>query len=383
MMSVLPGPGHISFARGVPAPEMFPTEELAEASHKAFREHSATALNYGSPGGFRPLQEWIGARHGASPERVLITPGSFMLLSLLVRLLVSRSTAVAVEAPTYDRMSALLKRADADVVSIARSARGLDLVALEAQLSGGRRPAFLYLLPTFHNPTGSTLCRQEREQLADLAVRFDLLVVEDDPYGLLRIEGEAQPSIHSLLESRGASDLSVLISSFSKTIAPGLRVGYAILPERLALAMADSVLETYVSPPLWPQAELYEFLRAGHWEPHLHRIRALLRTRRDVLVERFTAGLLGRARWEVPEGGYFLWLELPSAINTQQLLKASAAVGVSFVPGDSFYPGEGGASCARFSYSYPTLDEIRLGADRVVALIRARLDADGPQQVAT
>lgn len=320
MMSVLPGPGHISFARGVPAPEMFPTEELAEASHKAFREHSATALNYGSPGGFPPLQEWIGARHAASPERVLITPGSFVLLSLLARLLVSRSTAVAVEAPTYDRMSALLKRADADVVSIARSARG---------------------------------------------------------------PGEAQPSIHSLLESRGVCDLSVLISSFSKTIAPGLRVGYAILPERLALAMADSVLETYVSPPLWPQAELYEFLRAGHWEPHLHRIRALLRTRRDVLVARFTAGLLGRARWEVPEGGYFLWLELPSAINTQQLLKASAAVGVSFVPGDSFYPGEGGASCARFSYSYPTLDEIRLGADRVVALIRARLDADGPQHVAT
>lgn len=372
-MSVLPESGVISFARGIPAPGMFPTAELAEASRRAFREHSATALNYGAPSGFPPLQEWLGNLHGAAADTVVITPGSCILLSILVRALVPTPRPVLVEAPTYDRMIRLLRRADAQIVPIRHGDRGLDLFALEEYLRAGNRPAFLYLMPTFHNPTGATLSLRDRERLADVAIRYELLLVEDDPYGLLRFDGESPPSIYSLLQARGAGHLSVFTSSFSKIIAPGLRVGYGLLPESLVKPVADIAMEMYVSPPLWPQAEVYEFLRAGFLEPHLARVRELLRSRRDALVERLTVGLQGQAFWSTPEGGYFLWLKLPREVAAQDLLEDCLRARVAFVPGSAFFIGHGGENYARLSFSFPAVKDIRVGADLVVEMVQDRL----------
>jgi DNA-binding transcriptional MocR family regulator len=376
-MSVLPGSGIISFARGVPSPELFPVRELEEASRLAFQKHSAVGLNYGPPAGFRPLQEWLGDLYGVAPGRIVITPGSYTFLALLARVLVT-SGPVLVEAPTYDRMISMLRRAGAQIVPIGRSSDGIDLGALEKYLeTAGRtdRPAFLYVMPSFHNPTGTTMPVPDRERLADLAIRHELLLVEDDPYGQLRFDGESPTSLHSLLTARGAGHLTVFASSFSKIIAPGLRVGYGVLPEHLAEPVTGAAAEAYVSPPMWPQAVAYEFLAAGFLPTHLARAREMLRQRRDTLVGRLDAGLSGHARWSVPDGGYFLWLELPERLGSADLLKDCERAGVTFVSGaDCFFDGSGGQNAARLSFSFPSLGDIRAGADRLTAAARHRLN---------
>jgi DNA-binding transcriptional MocR family regulator len=359
---------------------MFPADQLAEASRQAFRKHSATALNYGAPGGFRPLQEWLAHLHGAAPDQVVIGPGSFILLGLLVGVLARTPRPVLVEAPTYDRMARLLRQSGASAVPVRRDRNGIDLAALEDYLRTGERPAFMYVMPTFHNPSGTTLPPPHRERLADLAISYQLLLIEDDPYGLLRVEGESPASMRSLLLARGAGHLSVFTSSFSKIVAPGLRVGYAVLPESLAGPVASMALDTYVSPPLWPQAEIYEFLAAGFLPPHLSRVRELLRLRRDALIDRLSAGLSGRAHWSTPEGGYFLWLELPDGLRAVDLLADCESAGVTFVAGPGFFPAGGGENGARLSFSFPAVDDIRIGADRLVAAVQNRLAAVGARR---
>jgi 2-aminoadipate transaminase len=384
---LLPGPGVISLARGVPAPEMFPVRELAEASRLAFRDHSTTALNYGPPAGFRPLQEWLGDHHGVTPGRVVITPGSYILLTLLLRVLAGRGP-VLVEAPAYDRMISLLQQSGsghstAQVVAIDRGANGFDLAALENYLeSATTPPAFLYVMPTFHNPTGTTLPVPDRERLADLAVRHGLLLVEDDPYGRLGFDGEPPASMRDVLEARGAGHLGIYASSFSKIVAPGLRVGYAIVPEHLAAPVEQAALDAYVSPPLWPQAVVLEFLAAGFLPEHLARVRAMLRERRDALISGLDRGLTGtpsapnlagQARWSVPAGGYFLWLELPAQVRLAALLPDAERAGVTFVPGPGFFADGRGQNAARLSFSFPSVSDILAGTDRLTAVLRRQL----------
>jgi 2-aminoadipate transaminase len=373
-MSVLPESGLISFARGIPAPEMFPADELAEAAQRAFARHRATALNYGPPAGFGPLREWIAAEHGAAPGQIVITPGSYILLTFLVRVLLQTPGPVVVEVPSYDRANSLLRTTGARILPVRRDETGLDFARLEHYLATGERPAFCYLLPTFHNPTGTTLAPADRERLVDLLIGHDLLLVEDDPYGPLRFDGTEPPSLRSLLVARGAGELSVFMSSFSKVVAPGLRVGYGVLPERLAQQVAAVALDTYVSPPLWPQAEIYEFLAGGFLPAHLSRVRALLRLRRDALVTRLAAGLDGAGtRWSNPDGGYFLWLELPAQLSAADLLADCERAGVTFVPGSGFFADGGGGSSARLCFSFHAVEDIAAGADRLVAAARGRL----------
>jgi DNA-binding transcriptional MocR family regulator len=373
-MSVLAEAGMISFARGIPAPEMFPADELAEAAQRAFARHRATALNYGPPAGFAPLREWIAAEHGAAPGQIVITPGSYILLTFLVRVLLDAPGPVVVEVPSYDGAVSLRGSTARRILPVRRDETGLDFARLEHYLATGERPAFCYLLPTFHNPTGTTLATADRERLVDLAIGHDLLLVEDDPYGRLRFAGAEPPSLRSLLVARGAGELSVFMSSFSKVVAPGLRVGYGVLPERLAQRVAAVALDTYVSPPLWPQAEIYEFLAGGFLPAHLSRIRELLRLRRDALVTRLAAGLDGAgARWSNPDGGYFVWLELPAQLSAADLLADCERAGVTFVPGPGFFADGGGASSARLCFSFHDVEDIAAGADRLVAAARGRL----------
>ena len=350
----------ISFARGVPAPECLPVEELGACAQAAVARDGATVLSYGSSSGYAPLRDWIAERHGVDPARVLITNGSLQGMVFLAERFAGER--VLVEEPTYDRPLKILAAHGVETTPTAMDDEGLDLDALAQTLRSGRKPAFLYTIPTFQNPSGRTLSTERRHRLAELAREQQLLVLEDDPYGLVRFDGEAPPT---LFELEGGTHVAYS-SSFSKTIAPGLRVGYFVLPAGLEQELEALATSTYITPVLIGQATVFEFLRRGNFEPNLERVRALLRARRDAMLEALESELPD-ARWSRPQGGYFVWLELPEGADAGSLLERATASGVTFVPGADF----GGApNTARLAFSFVSPDEIREGVRRLAALVR-------------
>jgi len=341
----------ISLARGVPAPECIPAAELADCARAAIEQDGETVLSYGPVGGYGPLREWIGERHGVDPARVLVTNGSLQGIAFLADRFAG--ARVLVEVPTYDRPLKLLAARGVEVSGVAMDDEGLRLDALEQVLAAGRKPAFLYTIPTFQNPSGRTLSLERRRRLAEIAAERQLLVLEDDPYGLVRFEDEAPPSLFEL----DGGERVIYSSSFSKTIAPGLRVGYFVLPESLDRELEALAVSTYITPVLLGQATVFEFLRRGNLEPNVERVRELLRVRRDAMLEALEEEL-PTATWSNPEGGYFVWVELPHELED--------APGVTFVQGADF----GGApNTVRLAFSYVSPDEIREGIRRLAAAV--------------
>lgn len=361
----------ISLARGVPAPECIPVDELADCARAALLNDGA-ALSYGPPAGYTPLREWIAARHLVAPDRVVVTNGSLQGFGFLAQLLARDGARVLVEAPTYDRPLRTLEALGADLVSIPQRDDGIDLDVLEDELRRGPKPAFLYVIPTFQNPSGRTLGAEGRRRLVELAREHDLLVLEDDPYGLVRFEGLAPPTLHGL----DGGERVIYSSSFSKTVAPGVRVGYLVLPERLVAEVEALATSAYISPVLAAQATVYEFLRRGALARNLELVCSLLQARRDALLEALERNLGGTgARWNRPEGGYFLWLELPEGTDSTRLLEAASRVGVTFVPGlDFFARGRGGQSAARLAFSFASPASLAEGAGRLASLLSAAVE---------
>jgi DNA-binding transcriptional MocR family regulator len=350
----------ISFARGVPAPECLPVEELADCAREALARDGRTILSYGPSPGYGPLREWIAARHGVEPGRVLLTNGSLPGFVLLARLL-APGKRVLVERPTYDRPLKILRELGAEAVGVHCDDDGLDPDALEDALRDGDAPAFLYVIPTFQNPSGRTLPKERRRRVVELAREHAVLVLEDDPYGLVRFEGEPIPSLFELSEGTTAYS-----SSFSKTIAPGLRVGWFVLPEALGRALEAAATSTYITPVLLGQATVHEFVRRGLFEPNLERVRGLLRLRRDAMLSALERELPA-LRTTRPDGGYFLWGEL-DGVDAGDLLARAEAAGVTFVKGTDF---GGGADTLRLAYSFVSPDEIAAGVARLAAAIPA------------
>jgi 2-aminoadipate transaminase len=353
----------ISLARGIPAPECLPVDELADCARAALQRDGRTVLSYGSPSGYQPLREWIADRHGVDPARVLLTNGSLQGFVFLASYFAGRGR-VLVEAPTYDRPLRILVEAGAAVAAVPQDEDGLDIAALEAELSPG--DAVLYTIPTFQNPSGRTLPVERRRHLVDLARERGLLLFEDDPYGLVRFEGLAPPSLFELADGEGV----IYSSSFSKTVAPGIRVGYFVLPESLVAVVEAMAMYTYITPVLLSQATVYEFVRRGAFEPNLQRVRGLLRERRDAMLGALESELGGRASWSHPDGGYFLWLEL--GVESGPLLERAQEAGVTFIKGSDFFlPGRGGERSARLAYSYVSPEEIAEGVARLASLVPA------------
>jgi DNA-binding transcriptional MocR family regulator len=349
----------ISFARGVPAPELLPIEELADCAKTAIERDGAAALLYGHTLGYQPLREWVAERHGVDPARVVVTNGSLQAFHFVLSAFAGAGRVI-VERPTYDRPRKILTGFD----EVSLDDDGLDVHELERLLDVAERPAFLYTIPTFQNPAGVTLSEERRRRLAELASARSLRILEDDPYGLVRFEGESLPTLFELEGGRNV----MYSSSFSKTIAPGLRVGYVILPEEIAAGLEELVASTYITPALVTQATVLEFLRRGLLEPNLERVRGLLRLRRDAMLEALGRELGGRARWSRPEGGYFLWLEMPEDTDATELLGRATAAGVTFVPGSDF---GGEPSSARLAFSFASPAEIDEGISRLGALVSA------------
>jgi 2-aminoadipate transaminase len=359
----------ISFARGAPSPALIPADELAECAHAAALREGASVFAYGPGSGYAPLREWVAARHGADPGRVVLTVGGLLGFALyLEEALARRPGRVLVEAPCYDRPLKLLAQRGVDVVALPMDDEGLDLDELRHELRrDSRPPSFLYTIPTFQNPSGRSLSIGRRRALAELAAEHDLPVLEDDPYGLVRFEGSPPPSVHELEGGRRVT----YTSSFSKTVAPGLRTGYFVLPEPDAAGFEERAVSTYISPPFLMQAAIWEFIHGGRFEPNLHRVRTELRARRDAML-----GALGRtfpqtASWNRPEGGYFLWLTFGDDTDTTELAARSADAGVGIVRGlDFFPPGSSlGTSSARLAFSYESPERITEGVERLARLL--------------
>jgi 2-aminoadipate transaminase len=354
----------ISFARGVPAPDCLPVEELADCARACIANDGQVVLSYGSAGGYGPLREWIGARHGVDPSRVLLTNGSLQGFVFLAQRFAGRR--VLVERPTYDRPLKVLAELGSEVVTLEVDDEGLDPDALERELRRGLPPAFLYTIPTFQNPSGRTLSAERRRRVVELALEHDLLVLEDDPYGLVRFEGEPLPTLLELAAAAAGDTRSFIYSSsFSKTVAPGLRVGYFLLPAELERELEAAAVATYITPALLGQATVHEFLRRGNLEPNLERVRSLLRVRRDAMLAALDREL-PQARWSRPEGGYFLWLELAEHTDAARLLQRAEASGVTFVRGSDF---GGDPNTARLAYSFVSPAEIDEGVARLAACV--------------
>jgi DNA-binding transcriptional MocR family regulator len=352
----------IAFARGIPAPECLPVDALAECARSALLSDGQTILSYGSASGYEPLRRWIAERHRVEPERVFITNGGLQGFVFFAHRFAGPGVPVLVEQPTYDRPLKILRELGAVIVPVAMDEQGLDPDALEAVLARGVKPRFLYTIPTFQNPSGRTLSTERRRKLVDLCRAHDLLVLEDDPYGLVRYEGSPEPSLLDL--DRG--ERVVYTSSFSKTVAPGIRVGYFILPPDLRSELEAMSVSTYITPGLVGQATVHEFVTRGNFESNLARVRDLLRARRDAMLAALEAELgSSGATWSRPQGGYFVWLDVPG-VDTGELLARATMAGVTFVRGTDF----GGApTTARLAFSYVSPDEIREGVAKLASLV--------------
>ncbi|HZT44551.1 MAG TPA: PLP-dependent aminotransferase family protein [Gaiellaceae bacterium] len=352
----------IAFTRGVPASECLPVEELADCARAAIERDGATVLNYGPVAGYAPLREWVAERHGVDTSQVFVTNGSLQGLSLLAAVLVEPGARVLVEGPTYDRALHIVARHHAEPIPTPMDDDGLDPDALALPA------AFLYTIPTFQNPSGRTLSLERRHRLAELARDGRLLVVEDDPYSLVRYEGDRVPSVFELAEGEGV----VYSFSFSKISAPGLRVGYLLASSDLIARLEALAVQTYLTPALLPQATAHEFVSRGLLEPNIERVIALLRERRDAMLTALEEQLPEGAAWSRPEGGYFTWVDFPEGADADKVLGRAQEHGVSFVSGRDFFPpGGGGDGSARLAFSFVSPDEIRSGVARLAAALSA------------
>jgi 2-aminoadipate transaminase len=358
-MTTMQGMETISFARGVPAPECLPVEELAECTRTVLEQDGKTILSYGSGAGYTPLRELIADWFKVHPYQVLITNGSLQGFVLLAQRL-ARGQTVFVEYPTYDRPLKILLQTGAAVISVTIDDEGIRPDSLEDMLRQNPKPAFLYTIPTFQNPSGRTMTLERRQQVLGVASLNDVLVLEDDPYGLVRFEGERLPALFDLAQE---GQRVIYSSSFSKTVAPGLRVGFFILPQDLAAPLIEAATSTYITPVLLGQAAVYEFIRRGSFEPNLKRVNELLKDRRDAMLAALDRHFTG-ATWSRPEGGYFIWLELPEGTNAKEVL--DRAQGVTAVPGSDF---GGMPNTLRLAYSYVSPEEIEVGIERLAAAV--------------
>jgi DNA-binding transcriptional MocR family regulator len=358
--------GVISFARGVPAPECLPTRELADCARAVFERDGETALNYGPAGGYGPLREWLAKRHDVAPGQIVLTNGSLQGLDLVIGHFAA-VRRLLVEAPTYDRALRTAARHGLDVAVVPHDDEGIDPEALAGELARDPRPALLYLLPTFQNPSGRTVALERRRRVLELADAHDLIVLEDDPYRLVRFEGDDIPSLHEL----DGGNRVLYSSSFSKIVAPGLRVGYLVVPIDLASALEAVAAGTYLAPAFSTQAIVFEFLQRDLLGANVERVCGLLRLRRDALLDALERDL-PEASWSTPAGGYFLWLELPPGVSARDALAACEVAGVTFVAGgDFFVRPEDGAAAARLAFSFASPQEIEEGVARLAGVLAA------------
>jgi 2-aminoadipate transaminase len=367
-------PEVISFAGGLPAPDVFPVEEFRAACNYVLDHFGPQALQYSTTEGYRPLREMI-ARHTAryavevTADNILITSGSQQALDFIGRLFLNRGDYIVVESPTYLGALQAWNAYGAQYIPVRADEDGMIVDELEAALRIG--PKFIYILPNFQNPSGYTLSLERRQKLVELADKYGVPIVEDDPYGQLRYEGEHIPSVVALdSEFRGPngghySGNVIYLSTFSKLLAPGLRLAWVIAPPEVIrkLVMTKQAADLHTSS--FNQYVAYEVAKGGFLDEHVKVIRAVYKERRDVMFEMMEEMFPAGVSWSKPQGGMFLWGTLPEGMDAADVLKRAIEKKVAFVPGAAFHPRGGGENTMRINFSYSSPAEIREGVTRL------------------
>jgi 2-aminoadipate transaminase len=357
----------ISFARGAPSLDIVDVDGLRDAAVRAFESDPAGTTAYGTSVGYPRLRSWIADRHGVEPERVLVTNGSMQADAFLFEQLVRSGDDVIVERPTYDRTLLSLRGRGARVHAVELQPDGIDTDALAELLSGGPsavQPTLAHIIPNFQNPAGYTLSYEKRRRLLELAADHGFMVFEDDPYVELRFSGETLPTMLSMDPER-----VVYASSFSKTVCPGIRVGYLVGPPDLIGAIGQLATNTYISPNMVAQSIVYEFCASGAIERSIETVKAALSERAQALANALSSELAD-AQFEIPQGGYFMWVTLPEGTDVSALYQAAAERGVAFVKGTDFLL-EGGENTLRLAYSGVTPEQIDTGIARLAEAYRS------------
>lgn len=366
-------PGMISLAGGYPGQELFDREGLQEASAAALRDAPVACLQYGPTEGLLPMREAVVSVLAArgtpcSPDDVLMTAGSQQGFDLLVRTLMAPGVAAVVERPTYTGPLRTLGVAGAPILTVGVDDEGLIVDELEALLRDPAqpRPRILYTIPTFANPSGATLTLARRLRLLALAVEHRLLILEDDPYGSLRFAGSAVPHLYALADQvPGARALVIHLGSFSKIIAPGLRLGFMLAPAAVRRACLVAKQLDDLSNPGWLQMAIARYIASGRLDAHLPVILEAYRAKAGAMREAIDRHLSGHMRFNIPDGGMFMWGRIASGRSARDLLPVAIEQGVTFVPGDIYYADRTDAATMRLSFSSPMPDAIREGVARI------------------
>lgn len=381
-------PDLISFAGGLPAPEMFPTEEVKAACDVVLTEMGSQALQYSTTEGYEPLRELLVrhmARYGIKVDidNIVITSGSQQALDLIGKLLINPGDRILTENPTYLGALQAFTAYQSQYVTVPIDDDGLQVAQLEAALRVG--PKFMYILPNFQNPAGVTLSLTRRYDLIALAEEYGIPIVEDDPYGQLRYEGEhIRPLVVLDSEYEGCSGNGgytgnvIYTSTFSKTLAPGLRLGWIVAPKEVVFKLVQMKQGTDLHTSTFDQMVAYEVAHGGFLDRHIRKIREVYGRRRDLMLQTLEETCPEEVHWTHPQGGLFLWVTVPESIDTVDLLKDAIQQKVAFVPGYSFHPNGGGHNTMRLNFSNAKEEMIVEGIRRLSVAIKRRLAQDLP-----
>jgi|SRR5579871_757321 2-aminoadipate transaminase len=382
LLKVTEQPDFISFGGGLPAPEAFPIAEVAEAAQRILREQGTQALQYGATEGYRPLREWVAAQMTSEGvpthiENVLITTGSQQAIDLIGKVLLDEDDSVLVESPTYLAALQAWSVYGARYLEAPADERGMRTGALKKLLA--QRPKLIYCLPNFQNPGGVTLSLARRRQLIEQAARYGTPILEDDPYRELRFEGAALPRLITLESARQEQHTApyngnvIYASTFSKVLAPGLRVGSIVAAPALIHKLVQAKQSTDLHTPTFNQMLVYELAKTGFLKRHAKVIAKMYRERRDIMLAAMQEHFPEGVRWTHPQGGMFLWVTLPEGMDAGELLKTAIAQKVAFVPGAPFHPNGGGANTLRLNFSNATPEQIHTGIARLGLAISEQL----------
>lgn len=362
-------PDIISFAGGLPAPEVFPVEDIERAAVKVLQKYGSEALQYGLTEGYTPLRELLALRASrpgfeVDANNVLITSGSQQALDLLGKIFINSGDHILVETPTYLGALQAWNAYLAEYISAPSDNDGIIIDGLEEHLRMG--PKFAYILPTFQNPTGVTMTLDRRKQLVALMDKYGIPIVEDDPYGAVRFEGESLPSIIELdsqyRKDKGTYDGNVIyLSTFSKILAPGLRLAWVIAPADVIRKLVQAKQGADLHTTTFNQMIAYEVLKDGTIDRHLEIIQDVYYERRNIMLETLEATCPECVEWTHPQGGLFLWVKLPEQYDANEVLKATVEKKCAFVPGNPFHPNGSGENTMRLNFSNSTPEQIRTG----------------------